>query len=319
MALLVACDLAAGAAVLYARSGPASAAGHSGTAAQGSGAAGDTVAQGGILGAGHFSNRRGSGRAGAAGEAAAPSAPPITTSSVTAPDNVPPAGATGANGANGASGANGAAGSNGANGPNGAPGSNGANGAAGAKGTNSASSHSSQATNSQTTDAFSDRAGDTDVDGRDAARAEKAADIVQSHAVYNGRALVFALKTEGGVDPKADPRWASDSTYISWEVDTNGDSVPDYEVQYSLTDGAPLAGISRIGDDDAASVCDSEAGFLTEGYTVAFDAACIGAPSSFSYRATIYYDTDPADEEADVVTDVTPDGGLSRPVSRPAG
>jgi hypothetical protein len=216
--------------------------------------------------------------------------------------------APGSPGTNGAPGTNGTNGSPGTKGANGSPGTNGASGPPGTSVT---------ATRAQTTAVFTDPAGDTVVDGSGEGKADRAADIVQSHAIYNPKAVVFALQTDQSADPRQDPHWASDTSYISWELDTNGDAVPEYEIQYSLDEGTPIAGVSRLGDADAASVCEAEAGYLTEGLTVAFDPTCIGRPAAFSYRVTIYYDTDPTNEEADVVTDVAPDGGLSKPVARP--
>jgi Collagen triple helix repeat (20 copies) len=314
LAFVVAFDLTAGVAVLYARGGPAS-------------AASTDTAPGGILAGGQFNNRRGSGRKPSADPipevAKAPdaSAGPTPTSTVTtsaqATDPALAPGTNGTNGTDGASGTNGANGTPDTNGTNGAPGTNGANGTPDTKGANGAPG--TNASVSQTTAAFTDRTGDTVVDGTGEVRAERAADLVQSHVVFSQKAVVFAVQTDQSADPRQNPHWASESTFISWELDTDGDAVPDYEVQYSLSEGSPIAGISRLGDTDAASVCEAEAGYLTEGYAVGFDPACIGGPAAFSYRVTIFYDTDPANEDADVISDVAPDGGQFRPVARPGG
>ena len=305
LAFVVAFDLVAGVAVLYDRGGPASAAGVGPQAPEarersGDAAAGTDAGAGGILAAGQFDNRRGSGQATAGSPAEVAKAPDpsvgTSTSTVTTPSqSTAPAAASSV--------------------APGTPGTKGKNGSSGGQGANRTTVSSA----SQTTAAFSDPTGDTVVDGSGVARAERAADIVQSHVVYSRKAIVFAVQTDQSADPRQDPRWASDSTFISWELDTNGDSAPDYEIQYSLTEGTPVAGLSRLSDADAASVCEAEAGYMTEGYAVGFDPACIGGPAAISYRVTIYYDTDPSNEEADVVTDVAPDGGLSRPVARPKG
>jgi hypothetical protein len=118
------------------------------------------------------------------------------------------------------------------------------------------------------------------------------------------------------VDPKTDPSWNGDSTFISWEVDTNGDGAPDYEIQYFADDGSYGGTVGRPADAAGDPVCDAVANYGADGYTLTFESHCLGDPASFSYRVSIYYDTDPEDENADVLFDVTPNGGLSRPVKR---
>ena len=154
--------------------------------------------------------------------------------------------------------------------------------------------------------------------GSGKAKPEPRADVVAAHVSYETGKIVFAVRIGQWVDPRQDPNWASDSTYVSWEIDTNGDGKPDYEVQYFLSEGTPVAGVSRAGDDTGDSVCNAEAGFANDGYAVALDPACFNGPASFSYRVTMNYDSDPKNENADVITDVAPDGGLSHPVARPA-
>jgi hypothetical protein len=306
LAFAVAFELAAGVAVLYDRGGPASAAstasGPSDAGVRSGDAAKTETAPGGILAAGQFKSRRGSGRQPTTA---------TTTEAVTTP--AAPAGATPTSTDPTVTSTT----ARSAPGTNGAPGMNGTNGSPGTKGANGSPGTSVSANRAQTTAVFTDPAGDTVVDGSGAGKAERAADIVQSHAIYNPKAIVFALQTDQSADPRQDPHWASESSYISWELDTNGDAKPEYEIQFSLDEGTPIAGVSRLGDADATSVCEAEAGYLTEGLTVAFDPACIDRPPAFSYRVTIYYDTDPTNEAADVVTDVAPDGGLSKPVARP--
>ncbi|HEV3364794.1 MAG TPA: hypothetical protein VG795_11785 [Acidimicrobiia bacterium] len=164
-----------------------------------------------------------------------------------------------------------------------------------------------------------DRSGDTVVDGTAKAKPESRADIVRSEAFYATNAVIFTVLTREPVDPSKDPNWESDSTYISWELDTNDDGVADYDVQFALLEGALIAGVSRPGETDGTSACEAEAAYTADRYAVGFDPACIGRPASLSYRVKIHYDTDPKNEDADVVTDIAPDGGLSRPVARPAG
>ncbi len=167
--------------------------------------------------------------------------------------------------------------------------------------------------------ALDDRANDTVVEGTGKAKAESRADIVRSEAFYTKNSIIFTVQTREPVDPGKDPHWESDSTFITWELDTNDDGAVDYEVQFAFLDGTPISGVSRPGDTDGTSVCEAEAAYTAERYAVGFDPACAGLPASVAYRVRIQYDTDPKNEDADVVTDVAPDGGMSRPVARPAG
>ena len=45
-------------------------------------------------------------------------------------------------------------------------------------------------------------------------------------------------------------------------------------------------------------------------------ATSVTTPASLSFRATVYYATDPGNQNADSITDVSPDGGMSPPVRR---
>jgi hypothetical protein len=165
---------------------------------------------------------------------------------------------------------------------------------------------------------MADPTGDTFVDGTQDPLTEARADIVRTGASYAPGAITFAMQVKQPNDPRQDERWAGDSTFAVWAVDTNRDGTPDYEIQFT-SDGSGLGGsVERAGDEVSPSVCEaSAAGYGADGYTVTVDPACLGNPKSFSYRATIYYDTNPQDENSNVASDVTPNGGLSFPITRP--
>jgi hypothetical protein len=164
-----------------------------------------------------------------------------------------------------------------------------------------------------------DPAGDTIEDGSRNARTDGRADILKSAATNKAKGIVLTAQVAQRTDPTRDPNWASASTYMTWELDTNNDGAPDYEVQYFLEDGKLVAGVSRAGQSGGDSACQAEAGYKQDSYAVGIDPACIGSPAAFSYRVTIYYDPDPRNETAEVITDVSPDGGMSPAVKRSAG
>jgi hypothetical protein len=166
---------------------------------------------------------------------------------------------------------------------------------------------------------LTDPAGDTFADGTHKPLAEPRADIVRAAAVYGPDAITLTLQVRQPTDPRQDARWASDSTYVAWEVDTNGDGVPDYEVQYYLDGGAITGEVGRPGDAAGPTLCDaSAAGYGADGYWATVPAACLGNPAAFTFQATIYYDLNPKDDNGDVASDAAPDSGRSPPVTRPA-
>ena len=265
--------------------------------------------KGGVLAGGNFNNRRGSSNPSATTRpptSAAPSsttgptaatpttAAPTTATTQRAPDTTTStrpaqAGATPSTGRPGAS--------------TGRPATTATSGpaAAGAKG------HS----NVQT-----DPAGDTFVDGTQDPIKEARADIVRAGAVYDPGLISLALQVAQPTDPAKDAKWAGESTFANWSLDTNGDGTPDFDIQYYFGDGEIGGTVSRPGTED--TLCDADqAGYSPDGYWLAVAASCLGNPASFSYRVTMYYDTNPKDANADVASDVTPNGGLSFPVTRP--
>jgi hypothetical protein len=128
------------------------------------------------------------------------------------------------------------------------------------------------------------------------------------------------MQLQRPADPRSDATWTGDSTFALWTVDTNGDTKPDYEIQLSR-DGADLvAVVSPAGADTGLpAVCDdATAAYGPDGYSVTVDPACLGNPPAVAYRVTMYYDTNPKNANADVASDVAPDGGWSFPVTRPS-
>ncbi|MEW6477777.1 MAG: hypothetical protein AB1679_36490, partial [Actinomycetota bacterium] len=163
--------------------------------------------------------------------------------------------------------------------------------------------------------ALDDPAGDAVVDGSQKAVNEPRADIVRAGAGYRSGLLIFGLQVQQPVDPRTDERWAGDATFAVWSIDTTGDGQPDFEIQYYALDGQLGGVLSKPNSTEV--VCDVEAAYSAEGYSAIVDPKCLGNPASVAFRAMIYYDSNPKDENADVATDVTPNGGMSFPVTRP--
>ena len=164
-----------------------------------------------------------------------------------------------------------------------------------------------------------DPAGDTFIDGTQDPIKEGRSDIVRSRAVYEPGKITFGMQVDQPSEPSKDERWASESTFVNWDVDTNGDGKPDFEVQYYIDEGAYGGAVSKPGAAEPEIVCEVDtASYGPDGYSVTIPSYCLGDPASFQYRVTMFYDTNPKDENADVVSDVAPNGGLSFPISRGA-
>lgn len=163
---------------------------------------------------------------------------------------------------------------------------------------------------------ISDATGDTAVDSSGAPQANARADMVQSRATNTTKGIGFAVKVADPVDPTRDPNWASAATFVLWEIDTNGDDKPDFEVEYFVEGGKLIAGASRVTSNGPQAACEAEAAYMSESYAVGIDPACLGSPASLSYRATVYYAVDPSKDDS--ITDVSPDGGMTTPLRRTA-
>jgi hypothetical protein len=166
---------------------------------------------------------------------------------------------------------------------------------------------------------MADPGGDTVVDGTQDPIKEGRADIVRSRAVYQPGKVIFGFQVDQPSDPSKDERWAGESTFANWSVDTNGDGTADFDVQYYIDEGVYGGAVSKPGAAEPEIVCEVDtAGYGADGYSVTIPSSCLGDPASFQYRVTMYYDTNPKDENADVASDVAPNGGWSFPISRGA-
>ena len=166
---------------------------------------------------------------------------------------------------------------------------------------------------------LADAAGDAFVDGTQDPIAEGRADIVRSRAVYQPGTIAFVVQVDQPSEPTKDERWGSESTFANWSIDTNGDGTVDFDVQYFIDGGAYGGAVSKPGAAQPEIVCEVDtAGYGPDGYSLTIPSACLGDPASFQYRVTMYYDTNPKDENAAVASDLAPNGGLSSPISRGA-
>jgi hypothetical protein len=310
LAILVGLNMVVGLVALYAHAGDASA--QAAGSHQAAGATSSSTSPG-ILAGGHFGKRRGSGTTatgatnptapGAPGAPGAAGPPGSDATGTTATTRSGPASTT-------------------------TRGTGGGSVSGATTSTTSARSAPGKANNTTVTTAaaaagnqsgsVTDPAGDTFVDGTTKPIREDRADIVRAGAAYGPGGIRFTMQLQQPDDPLQDKNWAADTTFVMWSVDTDGDGKPDYDIQLAR-DGAGLVGVVSRSGDTGPAVCDaSGAAYGADGFSAVVDPGCLGNPVAFAFRATTYYDANPKNDNADVASDVAPNGGLSFPVTRPS-
>src|ERR1044072_3760557 len=109
--------------------------------------------------------------------------------------------------------------------------------------------------------------------------------------------IVLTFKTQQMTDPATDPHWASPNTFVSWQIDSNGDGKIDDLIRFSVDRDKPGALVADLthwsGPGKPAQPCDAQAAFNpTTGYSITIAPSCMGNPASISYRTQLTYDPD---------------------------
>jgi len=146
-----------------------------------------------------------------------------------------------------------------------------------------------------------------------------ATDIVSATVDSGAQGVVLTFTTAQMGDPASDPNWASPNTFVSWQVDDNGDGKIDDLIRFSADRSSPGGVVGDVthwsGPGQPAKHCDAQAAFdPTNGYSLTLSPTCIGSPSSISYRVQLTYDTTPGATKPPLAFDVAPDQGLAGPV-----
>ncbi|HEV7861640.1 MAG TPA: LPXTG cell wall anchor domain-containing protein [Acidimicrobiia bacterium] len=145
-------------------------------------------------------------------------------------------------------------------------------------------------------------------------------DIVSATVDSGAEGIVLSFRTQEMGDPATDPHWASPNTFVSWQIDSNGDGKVEDLIRYSADRAVPggIAGdlTHWSGPGVPAKHCDAKAATFSaaSGYTLTVDPACLANPSSISYRVQLTYDTTPGAAKPPLAFDVAPDQGLAGPV-----
>lgn len=144
-------------------------------------------------------------------------------------------------------------------------------------------------------------------------------DIVAVTVDSGAQGIVLTFKTQEAADPVTSPNWASPNTFVSWQIDANGDGKVDNLIRYSLdrdTAGRIVGDLTHwAGPGQPAKHCDVPATYNpTTGYTLTVAPDCMGTPAAISYRVQLTYDTNPGGTKPPLAFDVVPDQGLAGPV-----
>ena len=87
--------------------------------------------------------------------------------------------------------------------------------------------------------AITDPAGDTINRDTNAKLTSAATDIVSASVDSGAAGVVLTFKTQQMGNPATDPNWASPNTFVSWQVDDNGDGKVDDTISYSADRSVP--------------------------------------------------------------------------------
>ena len=144
-------------------------------------------------------------------------------------------------------------------------------------------------------------------------------DITSVSVDSGDQGIVLSFRTQDAPDPIASPNWASPNTFVSWQVDANGDGKVDNLIRYSLdrdVAGRIVGDLTYfVGPGQPAKHCDIPATWnAATGYTLTIPHDCMGNPAAISYRVQLTYDTNPGGTKPPLAFDVVPDQGFVGPV-----
>ena len=139
--------------------------------------------------------------------------------------------------------------------------------------------------------------------------AEPRADLSYASATYRSDRIYLAASVAEPTDPRVDPGWADGASAVLWAIDTNGDDTAEYVVSLEASDGKLVGFVYPGPDFDEPIACPVFPAYSAKGYSysVTLAPSCIGSPASFKWGVVMSYDTDPADPDAPVASDIAPD------------
>ena len=144
-------------------------------------------------------------------------------------------------------------------------------------------------------------------------------DIVSATVDSGAQGIVLGFKTQEAADPVSSANWASPNTFVSWQIDANGDGKVDNLIRYSVdqdTTGRIVGDLTYlVGPGQPAKHCDVPATYNpATGYALTVPPDCMGNPAAISYRVLLTYDTNPGGTKPPLAFDVVPDQGMAGPV-----
>jgi hypothetical protein len=166
---------------------------------------------------------------------------------------------------------------------------------------------------------IADEASDAQADGTDAAVPGRA-DITAVSADYRPDGIMFSVMVREPVDPLADPNWTAADTFLSWDVDTTGDGVEDWDMSYSVRNGKIVGEAEKIAKagEETRQCYVPDVGYSAEaGYTMLIKSQCLGEVKTANYRVGFSYNTNVNDEVAPTFMDNAPEQGMAAPLGEP--
>ena len=144
-------------------------------------------------------------------------------------------------------------------------------------------------------------------------------DIVSASVESGAQGIVLTFRTQEMAAPGTDPNWASLNTFVSWQVDGNGDGKVDDLIRFSADRETPGGIVGDLTHWSAPPppppppppVAAFDPAF---GYRLTIAPDCMGNPAAISYRVQLTYDMKPGEKKPPMAFDVVPDQGLAGPV-----
>lgn len=137
------------------------------------------------------------------------------------------------------------------------------------------------------------------------------ADITEASLEYAPGWIRMKVKSKNLTDPLKDEVW-SDKNDAEWVLDTTGDGMPEYSVEFATDKGELYGAVFDVTKPEDKSLCDADSASYSpeDGYVLVIDPACIGKPQTLGFAVAIFLATEPGKDDTPLATDRVPDEGF---------
>ena len=133
-------------------------------------------------------------------------------------------------------------------------------------------------------------------------------DITAATIRYEPGRIDLTATIDQRTDPRLDPNWATGSTEVGWQLDTDGDDEWDYVAALGAEPNLTVTVYDRNGGDYSIA-CTAGATLTATGYALTLDPACVGSPTRLWWSVLTMYDQD-----GQAAVDNAPDSSMAGPV-----